>query len=373
MADTEPHGWTRPELGELSPDSRHYWDGDIWGWQPLWLGPDEVVDVTRQCFEQTRTATTARFLAAGLLNQSWRIETRYGAYVLRVSRAERSVEQIAYEHAFARELHTHIGAVVAPLSGRDGVTIQRWRGRALSLYPFVAGQAGTSIAADDRGQQTATMLARIHRASLAHIHLGQRPGFRAVDEHPRWIWASIEPALTRALGCTDGYRRVVQAIEREMAELDVWLDTLHAAKRPLPRATVHGDFNPRNLIFSDTDLIAVVDWDECRIEPIAWEVAQVGFGAADIDPPTFWATYLDAGGPLAPEDVDLLAGFARMGALSELQWTTNDGAAAPHAIQQLRDVVSGLAWLRTRSTHKGSEGGRNDENSFAPLSASDPP
>jgi hypothetical protein len=51
-----------PEVGELSPDGRHYWDGDIWQWQPLWLVPDEVVAAVRQLFAQS--VTSARFLAA---------------------------------------------------------------------------------------------------------------------------------------------------------------------------------------------------------------------------------------------------------------------------------------------------------------------
>jgi Ser/Thr protein kinase RdoA (MazF antagonist) len=113
---------------------------------------------------------------------------------------------------------------------------------------------------------------------------------------------------------------------------------------------VHGDFNPRNLIFQGTRLVAVIDWDECRVEPLAWEVAQVAFGEANAAPRPFWERYIAAGGPLAPQDFDLLNGFARMGALSELQWTVNEGQATPHAFDQVRDVVAALTWLQTQGS-----------------------
>lgn len=345
MADPEPHGHPRPEIGDLSPDDRHYWDGDIWGWQPLWLVPDEVVDAARQRFDHTPTATAAQFLASGLLNQSWRVDTSQGSYVLRVSRSERTHEQVAYEHAFARELNKHISAVVPPLPGRDGATIQPWRGLLLSLFPFIEGIPGVAIPPADRNRQAASVLARIHRVSLDLLQFDQRPDFRSVDEHPRWIWSAVKPTLSKELANTGGFADLAAALNDEIASLDAWLDGLHASQRPLPRATVHGDFNPRNLIFQDRRLAAVIDWDECRVEPLAWEVAQVAYGEGEGDPIAFWDSYLAAGGPLAPEDVDLLPGFARMGALSELQWTVNDGQVTPHAFTQVRDVVASLTGL----------------------------
>ncbi|MGH2559203.1 MAG: phosphotransferase enzyme family protein [Thermomicrobiales bacterium] len=338
---------SRPEVGDLSADGLHYWDGNIWGWQPLWLAPDEVVSAARMPFE--RPVTDVHFLAAGLLNQSWRLDADDGVYVLRVSRLERSREQVAYEHAFTRELMKRVDVVVPPLKGRNGESIQQWRGWTLSLFPFIEGVSGSAIDAEVLVQQAAAILARIHRASLDHVRFGRRPGFRSIDEHPRWIWFTVKPILTRDLGGTEDFDALCRALDREIAELDRWLDGLDAARRPLSRATVHGDFNPRNLIFRDNRLVAVIDWDECRVEPVAWEVAQVGLGSPDIAPDAFWRTYLDAGGPLVPEGVELLGGFARMGALSELRWTVKSGQATPHAIKQVRDVAAALAWLSERA------------------------
>lgn len=67
--------------GDLSSTQTHYWDGEDWGWQPLWLKPNNVIDAVSMAFG--REATDARYLASGLLNQSWQIDDNY---VLRVSR-----------------------------------------------------------------------------------------------------------------------------------------------------------------------------------------------------------------------------------------------------------------------------------------------
>lgn len=335
---------TPPRIGDLSLDRTHYWNGEIWGWQRLWLVPGEVIAIAADRFGMT--ATSATFLASGLLNQSWRIEADEGSSILRVSRAERTRPQIAYEHAVLQALHARLAPVVPPLPGIDGQTIQPAAGYAASLFPFVAGVSGVDVPAAIRAREAAPALAHIHRRTAEEIHLPQRPGFRSVAEHPRWVWPAVKPVLRDALAGSAEFVRLSEAIEREIARLDTWLDTLAASDRLQPRAIVHGDFNPRNLIFHGDRLAAVIDWDDCHIEPAAWEVAQAVF-APDVDPRAFWRAYLDAGGPLAERDFGLLGGFARIGALSELRWTRDEGGhATPHALTQLRDVVRHLAWLR---------------------------
>lgn len=338
--------WPLVQIGDLSPDRAQFWNGEIWGWQRLWLVPDEVITVVAARFGQA--ATGAVFLASGLLNQSWRIESEQGRYVLRVSRSERTRPQLAYEHAVLNALHARISAVVPPLPGIDGKTMQLAHGYVISLFPFIAGISGDDVPAAIRSAAAAVTLARIHRVSIEHLHVPQRPGSHSVDGHPRWIWPEIEPVLQRALAPSPEVAPACAAIEREIASLDAWLDDLAADGRLQPRALVHGDFNPRNLIFDGDRLTAIIDWDDCRVEPVAWEVAQAAF-APDVDPRVFWRTYRDAGGPLAERDLDLLGGFARLGALSEVRWTLDGhGHVTPHAPQQLRDVVQNVAWLRAR-------------------------
>ncbi|MEJ7654964.1 MAG: phosphotransferase, partial [Chloroflexia bacterium] len=132
------------EIGDLSPDGEHMWDGDAW--EPLWLLPDEVVDAVRVCFGLVVTAPY--LLREGLLNQSWRLDSPDGRYVLRVSRPQRLREQAAYEHALIRDLHKHVAAAVVPIPGHDGDTVQQWGTNILSMFPYVEGVLGIAVAPD---------------------------------------------------------------------------------------------------------------------------------------------------------------------------------------------------------------------------------
>jgi Ser/Thr protein kinase RdoA (MazF antagonist) len=335
-------------IGDLSPERTHYWNGDIWGWQPLWLTPDAVTAIAGDRFGLR--ATDATYLGSGLLNQSWRLDTADGAFILRVSRPERTRAQIAWEHAVVRRLHEEIAAVIAPLPGCGGETIQTAQGFLFSLFPFAPGTSGVDVPATIRARASAEMLARIHRFTAGHLRLPQRPGFHSIDERPRWVWPEVKPILAGTFGGSAEFASFSAAIEREIAALDRWLDALQAAGRLTPRAVVHGDFNPRNLIFLGDRLAAVIDWDDCHVAPVAWEVARAAY-APDVDPPAFWRDYLASDGPLIDEDVAMLDGFARVGALSELQWTLDEhDQPTPHAPQQLRDVARNLDRLRRRAS-----------------------
>lgn len=332
-------------VGEVSPGGTHVWDSGG-RWEPLWLRPDQVAAAARACFGRT-VAGPPRFLAEGMLNQSWQLDTPHGCCVLRVTRPALSREQVGYEHDVTRSLHRHVPEVVPPLPGRDGDTVQVWGGRLLSLFPFVDGVLGTGTDPKLRASRAAAMLARIHRVSRDLSDRAQRPGFRRADERPRWLWARVRPVLVRELGAADGFAEACAVFDRELSELDTWLDTLVGSGRELPAALIHGDFNPRNLIFAGDRLAGVIDWDGCHVDLLAWEVAQVACGS-DVDTAAFWRTYLDAGGPLAERDLELLGGFARMGMLSEVQWTTDGGKLNPRGMDLVRELADGVTWNRDR-------------------------
>ena len=344
-----------PKLGDLNHERTHYWNGDLWQWQPLWLRPADVVRAVRERFGVPAHALD--YLGDGCLNQSWLVTADDGReYVLRVSREELSREQIEYEHRLATALHERVDVVVAPLPGGDGATVQRESDRLLSLSPYVQGILGTQVDPEVRARESASALARLHRAAVDLPGFGQRPGFSAVHQPPRWLWHDVEPTLRNALGDDPAYRRLADAIEREVAELDAWLDELEADRRLSPTAPIHGDFNPRNLLFRDNRLVGVIDFDGCHVDSIAWEVAQVGFGNPDVDPVAFFRTYLHAGGPLETEDFELLGGFARIGCLSEVQWSVDDGVVHPEVHRLLGEVVDGVTWLRNRAADLGDGG-----------------
>jgi len=329
--------------GVLSPGGTRVWETAGFGWQPLWLTADEVVDAARRAFGVPVQDT--ELLADGMLNQTWRLHCPDHDRALRVSRTERTVEQVRYEHAFAAAVAPSVPALVAA----ETVEVPVVHGRALSLYPFVSGVSGLSLPVMPRARATAELLAALHRASLP-LGLPQRPGFLASDERSDgYGWAELRVAALTRFGPGDGLAAAVATIDRELDRLDRWLAALHADGRLDVRACVHGDTNPRNTLFRDGRLIGLVDVDDCRVEPLVWEVAQTAYGAAGVDPDEVWAVYRAAGGPLPDHDRDLLLGFARMGSLSELVWFIEDGQVTHLAADGIRTVAGQLTGTVARN------------------------
>jgi Ser/Thr protein kinase RdoA (MazF antagonist) len=337
-----------PAVGDLSADGTHVWGGHTW--EPLSLVSGEVVDAARVCFGRDASAPPT-FMTEGLMNESWRIDSPDGAYVLRVSRSDLSREQVRYEHAVTGQLHDTVREVVAPLLGRDGETLQTWQGRDLSLFPYIDGVLGTDVEPATRWQQAATILARIHRASTS-LAVGRPPDqSRMVDEQPT-MWSTVRPVLERELPPTAEVGKLLSFFDSEAAALEAWLDSLRRSGRQLRRGVVHGDFNPRNMIFSQDRLVALIDWEHCHLDALAYETAGVALEAPD--PLAFWRAYLDADGPLNADDIDLFDGFARIGTLTGLYFTTDGGdRAKPWAIEILREVADGMGQLRERISGLG--------------------
>lgn len=323
-------------VGDLSADGTHVWAGRRW--EPLWLRPPEVSAAAELCFG--RLVGSPTFMAEGMLNQSWRVESADGGYVLRVSRPELSRERVSYEHVVLTQLHDEVREAVTPLPGTDGETIQIWNGRTLSLFPYIEGILGADVEPSIRCERSATTLALIHRAG-SRLDVAQSPELHAVDQQPT-MWAAVRPILARDLPPTDEVSELFGFFDRETADLETWLDGTRSGRRLL-RGIIHGDFNPRNLIFDRNQLVAVIDWENCQLNALAFEVAGVAFGTPD--PLAFWYRYLDAGGPLTDDDIELLSWFARIGRLIELCFTVDGEQAKPWAIENLRGVANDVMRL----------------------------
>ena len=327
-----------PVRGQLSPGASRYFDGPDWGWQDLWFTGVQVVEVCRARFGVP--AEHAVLLAEGMLNQTWRISCPDHDRVLRVGREERTAEQVGYEHAAASAWATVTPKVV--VAEHDETPLVD--GHTMTLFPFVEGISGTAVAGPERARQLAPVLAAMHRASLA-LGLGQRPGFHAVDEPPRWFgWAQTRAAVVERFGSSSDVTGPSGVVDRTIEHLDRLLDGWQAAGRLSMRATVHGDLNARNQLYRDGVLVGIIDTDECRVEPLVWDVAVLAHSEPEVCPRTVWRDYLAADGPLDPADEELLPHFARIAALSELTWLTDDAGTATHlALRNLTDLADQLA------------------------------
>ncbi|GAB3742802.1 phosphotransferase enzyme family protein [Microlunatus parietis] len=331
MSDPEP------ERGALSPDGTHYYDGAGWGWQPLWLTPDRLVRFCRE--EWGLPVRRASLLAEGMLNQTWKLHCVDHDRVLRVGRAERTADQVEYEYVVARAWAEVTPVLIAP--ERDEVAVLD--GHTLAVFPFVQGVSGVTVASLVRCWEIIPVLAALHRCSLG-LGLGQRPGFRSIDDHPPWFdWAQVRIAIMDRYGRGPEVLAPIGVVDRVIEEQDRLLGAWSRSGRLDVRAPVHGDLNPRNQLYRDDRLVGLIDTDDLRVEPLVWEVAGQAYTDARVDPRRVWRDYLDAGGPLDPRDEELLLPFVRMGQLGEIQWLTDEDGTATHlALGNLKHLAKVL-------------------------------
>lgn len=118
------------------------------------------------------------------------------------------------------------------------------------------------------------MLADLYRSSWGSDYL-------SVPVSPRWTSSSTGPAGPRPVSCCVGSTRSARwERPRSQGWRPSWVGSgvLITGRvdegRFALRATVHGDLNPRNQLYRDDQLVAVIGTDACRVEPLVWEVAQ---------------------------------------------------------------------------------------------------
>lgn len=307
---------------------------------PLWLQPDEVRQIAADYYGISAAEPT--LLTDGLINQTWRV----GPIVLRVSEPAATEAGLTYEHTVLAGLRASVPEAVAPITGRDGETVHRVGAMLVSAFPYVAGTIAEHLPDRSWEPAAATVLARIHRAGL--VGYEQRPGTRRIDEQPT-AWAQIRPVLEDRRGEVP---EVFGFLDRDSAELTEWL---HSGVDLGPIGLIHDDFNPRNLIVASGQIRAVIDWDACRIDRIASEVAGVLAAADDQD--AWWRAYQDAGGPLDDDIALIFPALARLNAMRELFYAVDNDVPEPHAIKKLDEVATMLRNMWPISSRGFSPGG----------------
>ena len=333
---------TAPVPGDVSPGGTRHFDSDDWGWRELWLPAGRVPQVVAAEFGVEVTGPV-RLLGDGLLNQSWHLPCSDHDRVLRVGRLERTAEQVRYERVAA----SNWAAVVPVVIVAEHEHVPVLDGHRLTLFPFVHGRSGQGIDPETRTRAMVPVVVAMHHASLAQ-GLPQRPGFTALDERPRWFgWEGARLAVMDRFGTGPDVQQPLAIVDRAIAELDTVLDRWRAEGRLDVRATVHGDFNPRNQLYRDGELVGLIDTDDCRVEPLVWDVANLAYCHPDVPAAAVWRLYRDAGGPLPEADEELLATFARIGDLTAIMWLQDgdapgEGPATHLALRGLTDLAASL-------------------------------
>jgi homoserine kinase type II len=228
------------------------------------------------------------FLAAGIMNRNWRIETSAGTYALKLL-CDVPAELARRNAAVLDGLVAAGLPVCAPLRTGDGEALLSVGSRdyLVSLWAEGAHPEGIKLSLAEV-ETFGAVVAEIHDALSVQSGVTIPPA----DARPQAKVTGPEAAIAKA----DRLLQLLSALE-ELTEFDdvargllqerkVLIDKHRssapgAGEAPGPFGWVHGDLQYRNILWSGGSVSAVLDWDRIAVKPLGEEVArtaQVQFG-----------------------------------------------------------------------------------------------
>ncbi|MBA0054336.1 hypothetical protein E0L36_26835 [Streptomyces sp. AJS327] len=270
---------------------------------------------------------SVRYLAEGLLNRNWKLDTDKGSFALKEV-VNTPVDKLRRSLTVLSRLKTAGLPVCAPYLSVTSEPLVTMGHRSYCLLPWVEGahRQGAELHRSE-AHALGSLLGRIHRGladpAVPLGHVGERP--RAKGTAPEAALAEADRFLG-TIARLDEPGLFDQATERALHQRKR-LIVEHADQRPAddapagPWGWTHGDFQPLNVLWRQGTVAAVLDWDRLGIRPYAEEVvrtAQVQFGTAN--------GYLD---------LDLVAAFV-----------TGYRSQRDLADEDLADAVERLWWKR---------------------------
>lgn len=262
-------------------------------------------------------------IPAGTINSNHWVEAGGRRWFLRINEGK-SEADVRYEAGLIAELAARGVATPRPVVTAGGEPLVSRKGRWVSVFPWVDGiqrELGEVRPADARAVGGA--LARLHRAGAGLAGRFAREGIyttghiaarvEAVAADPR---AAGDPALGGAIA----------AAAQEMR----WLAERAAERARAPRGIIHGDLFRDNVLFADSTVAALLDFEQASLGAWIYDLAvcvNAWCWVEDIDPELCAA---------------LAAGYAALRPLEpierELLWVELRAAAVRFTVTRITDV-----------------------------------
>ena len=170
---------------------------------------------------------------------------------------------IRFDHDAVAFLHQNDAPVLTPVSVDHGDTWFPHAGQIWEAYPWMEGN--TYPETPEALESVAGSLALFHRAGREFS--GRfRPGGYARGEMTPGRLLGIARALVPSCGEIAGF--YASQVETAAKRLDE--RTYHA----LPHTLVHGDVQPANMIFAESDVLCFVDYDWLGRQPVIYDIAE---------------------------------------------------------------------------------------------------
>lgn len=200
-------------------------------------------------------------ITQGVENTNYKIETEQDRFILTLFEKRVNPDDLPFFFAFTDHLAAH--GIVCPegVRGRDGELIRTLAGKPAALITFLDGK---DVSADritpGHCRSVGQCLARMHDAALSFKQsrantLGLA-GWKALAERTAGQADHVEPGLARLIS------EELEFLERNWPE-------------QLPRAVIHADLFPDNVLFSGEDVSGVIDFYFSCSDFLAYDLALV--------------------------------------------------------------------------------------------------
>ena len=334
--------------------------------------PLDPAALTRRWYPDLEIRAVRR-LEGGWMNDVFAIESDLGTFVLRILQPEATEPMTAWSHAFLDRIAPQLTTVQPPLrtpAGSSYVLLPPARSEAPStidegdaegrriatLERFIEGRLGQRDTGADRAP-AARALGTLHTAiveATTTTRFASRPGYPAfVDldwrENRWWSWSSIDRALITS-------RVDITPIERALEEIPALLRSVDPT--PLPTHPIHADYHEENLLLTegvpDPEVVAIIDWDETRLDWRVWDIANALWSLCRNDTNTalipaasaaFLETYESTGPAILDAERALIPLCTRSTRLFEALWGLGEmqrGHAGWHYLEQNIHAISAL-------------------------------
>ncbi len=246
-------------------------------------------------------------LQQGFANENYRVTSEKGIFLFRIYR-QQPVEHVTKEHRMLTVLQAHHFPSAFPVPDKNGNTLQVFGTLPVAVFPFIAGTI------PQLNEQTTAEIAR----TLARLHTIP-PGTVPFKEN---VLAAkeVEKLTTRFPHRHPFLQSVINNFLRQ------WKETKPFLQEKLPTGLIHGDLFPDNTLFSDNQLLAVIDFEEYCIDSLLFDVAMTmnGFCFMDNQPQLrllkhFLKTY-ESLRPFTVTEKKLLFPYLRYTALAMASW-----------------------------------------------------
>jgi len=217
------------------------------------------------------TGASARVLEGGQVNTQWLVELQGRKAALRRLHPSRSAASVAWELEVQRFAAGRGWPAPRAAGHAQGEYILEHGGRLWTAAEFLPGKhppEGSTAMQHIYGR----LLARLHRDLAAFPLEGQRPGFGKLWELDSWVAPANAGSFNDLLAeFARDYPGLANAVRRYRYRNLRELSRLHYPD--LPEHVVHGDFGAQNLLWEEAKLSAVLDFDWCRRDALACDLA----------------------------------------------------------------------------------------------------